>query len=406
MDAAPLVSIIIPTRHRTNLLSYAIESALAQTYHNIEVIVHDNNPKEDVGRILSERFHDARLRYYNSDRDFTMCENWNAAFSYVRGKYFVRLDDDNVFYPDFVESAIREIKNNKLHAITYYPLIVQLQKELQLLFAEDDTTYTLTPAQLVTLEYFVLTDSNYSVYQTDTIRAIFQEHPVYQTTLPDRYMNYKIAEAMNDLRITVGVNTSVKGLCRFDYRPKIAVTGYEFGFKKYDDVTPATIASEMDCQNNFTMHRVCTLWSFVDQIKNDQLAAYIQQHLLDKHMYVPLMEIGHIRTARFAYSVRELNVLLQYVPRIISQLITRKNYTAEGKRGIAMVIQLTSEILIRILLSIGLIALRKQRTSELVDPSYGENLLQLILQGKLPSTTSARNLHGAMRQTLATIVRA
>ena len=58
----PLVSIITPTYNRPEYLKVALESAVGQTYRNIEIIVSDNCSLENPQAIV-ESFNDARIRF-------------------------------------------------------------------------------------------------------------------------------------------------------------------------------------------------------------------------------------------------------------------------------------------------------------------------------------------------------
>ena len=95
---SPLVSVVIPTKNRKNLLSMAINSVLSQTYKNIQLIVQDNNSTDGTSDIMPEFQEDKRVEYFRETEDLTMTENWNTGYQYVRGDYFVRLDDDNVYF--------------------------------------------------------------------------------------------------------------------------------------------------------------------------------------------------------------------------------------------------------------------------------------------------------------------
>ena len=58
----PLVSVVIPTHNRQELLLEAVDSVLAQTWDELELIVVDDGSNDDSARILRERIRDPRLQ--------------------------------------------------------------------------------------------------------------------------------------------------------------------------------------------------------------------------------------------------------------------------------------------------------------------------------------------------------
>lgn len=104
---APLVSIAIPC-YKARFLKEAISSVLSQTYHNIEVIVVNDQSPENISGIIAS-FSDSRIRYYINDKNIgaeNPANNWNKCLSYARGEYFCLLCDDDIYEPDFVEQML------------------------------------------------------------------------------------------------------------------------------------------------------------------------------------------------------------------------------------------------------------------------------------------------------------
>lgn len=100
------VSIIIPTYNRPDYLKKALESVYTQTYKNIEVIV-INDAGEDVSDIVGT-FQDRLIVRYlihavNKDRAAAR----NIAINHASGQYIAYLDDDDFFYPNHIETALK-----------------------------------------------------------------------------------------------------------------------------------------------------------------------------------------------------------------------------------------------------------------------------------------------------------
>ena len=99
------VTIAIPTLNRVGYLRLALESALGQTYENIEVIVSNNASTDDTAQYLG-LCTDARLRVLQQPELLPMTENWNACVAAAKGEYFLLLSDDDILEPDTVRELV------------------------------------------------------------------------------------------------------------------------------------------------------------------------------------------------------------------------------------------------------------------------------------------------------------
>ena len=102
-----LVSILIPTYNRSRLLKRAIESALLQTYENIEILVFDN-ASTDSTKDVAATFNNDRFFYYRNCFNVGPIANWRLALNSARGEYSVILSDDDYFIDcEYIEKAVR-----------------------------------------------------------------------------------------------------------------------------------------------------------------------------------------------------------------------------------------------------------------------------------------------------------
>lgn len=102
-----LVSIAIPAYKKT-YLAEAIDSALGQTYQNIELIIVNDHSPYDLDSIVN-KYDDKRIRYYKNKRNLgkrSIVLNWNKCLEYAQGEFFVLLCDDDVLMPDFVSELL------------------------------------------------------------------------------------------------------------------------------------------------------------------------------------------------------------------------------------------------------------------------------------------------------------
>ena len=95
----PLVSVIVTTYNRRDLLTNTIDSILNQTYKNFELIVVDNCSDYDfLSHIKS--FNDEQIRPFQNANDGIIAVNRNFGIKKAKGDYIAFCDDDDLWYPE------------------------------------------------------------------------------------------------------------------------------------------------------------------------------------------------------------------------------------------------------------------------------------------------------------------
>ena len=109
----PLITVIITTYNRVNLLEKAILSVIRQTYKNLEIIISDNH-SEDGTEELCKKYAktDSRIKYFRQEKNIGMPANTNFAHSKSNGEYTHVLCDDDWLDEDFIEKSYEEIRKN------------------------------------------------------------------------------------------------------------------------------------------------------------------------------------------------------------------------------------------------------------------------------------------------------
>ncbi len=105
----PKVSIVIPVYNGSNYLREAIDSALKQTYKNVEIIV-VNDGSTDGGKTdnIAKAYGD-RIRYYPK-KNGGVASALNYGIREMTGQYFSWLSHDDVYYPQKIEVQINHLK--------------------------------------------------------------------------------------------------------------------------------------------------------------------------------------------------------------------------------------------------------------------------------------------------------
>ena len=108
----PLITIAIPTYNRADsYFKEALESALSQTYTNIELIVSDNCSTDSTEELVKS-YDDSRIFYYKQNINIPANENFNFCLKNANGKYFMLLHDDDLIDHKFLEKCVNRLRKN------------------------------------------------------------------------------------------------------------------------------------------------------------------------------------------------------------------------------------------------------------------------------------------------------
>ena len=109
----PLVSIVIPAYNASNYLSEAIDSALAQTYENYEIIVvNDGSLDDGATRAVALSYGD-KIRYYEKENG-GCASALNFGISKMKGEWFSWLSHDDLYLPEKLEKLMSLIERYEL----------------------------------------------------------------------------------------------------------------------------------------------------------------------------------------------------------------------------------------------------------------------------------------------------
>ena len=96
----PLVTVVIPTYNRADYIAETIESVLAQTYQNLEIIVIDDGSTDETEQVVARFVPPVRyVKQKNSERGASR----NHGLRLARGEYVSFLDSDDVWLPNLLE---------------------------------------------------------------------------------------------------------------------------------------------------------------------------------------------------------------------------------------------------------------------------------------------------------------
>jgi glycosyltransferase involved in cell wall biosynthesis len=104
LHSKPLVSVIVPTRDRVELLPRALESVVDQSYANWELIVSDDSTGDETAALIGTP-DDPRVRYLRGGPSSGSAAR-NRGTAAARGELIAYLDDDNRMHPNWLKSVV------------------------------------------------------------------------------------------------------------------------------------------------------------------------------------------------------------------------------------------------------------------------------------------------------------
>jgi glycosyltransferase involved in cell wall biosynthesis len=102
----PLVSILIPTYNRPGYFKAALDSALNQTYGNIEIIICDDSRNDDTKHLIENKYYDFTQIKYIKNEEQLGAQNHIKCFNISNGEYINFLMDDDILHPLKIEKMI------------------------------------------------------------------------------------------------------------------------------------------------------------------------------------------------------------------------------------------------------------------------------------------------------------
>lgn len=105
----PLVSVIIPTYKRPDILERAVDSVKNQTYSNVEIIVVDDANDPKVRQVFQN---DERVILLVNEENKGGCYSRNRGLKASKGEYINFLDDDDILYPEKIERQVELFLKN------------------------------------------------------------------------------------------------------------------------------------------------------------------------------------------------------------------------------------------------------------------------------------------------------
>ena len=122
MNDVPGVCIMIPTYNQANYIARAVESALAQDYQNIEIVIADDNSTDNTAEVIQQFIKNPKIKYRKNVTNLGRVANYKKCLNeYSSENWVLNLDGDDYFInPQFISQAIYAIQKNEIQNILFY----------------------------------------------------------------------------------------------------------------------------------------------------------------------------------------------------------------------------------------------------------------------------------------------
>jgi len=103
----------MPVRNGTKFIRRAIDSLLAQTYTNFELIISDNDSNDGTWELVQGYAgRDMRIKLYRQVTNIHSYRNFSFVLSKAEGKYFMWAAVDDLWLPEFIDSMVAELQTH------------------------------------------------------------------------------------------------------------------------------------------------------------------------------------------------------------------------------------------------------------------------------------------------------
>jgi glycosyltransferase involved in cell wall biosynthesis len=128
MDKTPLVSAVVTTRNRPELLVRALDSIAEQTYSNLELVVVDDGSEPAVRTIVESYGGVLPVLYHRNETAVGACRARNQGIKKASGKFVAGLDDDDSWHKDRILALVKAYSNDYA-CVTSDTLMVHAKRE-------------------------------------------------------------------------------------------------------------------------------------------------------------------------------------------------------------------------------------------------------------------------------------
>lgn len=185
----PLISVVIPTHNRVDMLQRALDSLLSQEYGSIQIVVVDDCSTDQTKEIILDRYSGKGIEIYRNETNINAGLSRNRGYNYAKGEYIVFMDDDD-YYVD------RFFFRKATHIHEQYVSLAFVSANS---FIEDITKGSLACSQM-NRDGFIDGQTYLDCFQTGITKPNSTFTSVFDKSILDR-LGFESMEMMNDTSI-------------------------------------------------------------------------------------------------------------------------------------------------------------------------------------------------------------
>ena len=211
-----LISIVLPVYNGSRFLRESIDSVIAQTYRNWELLILDDCSTDDTPVIAREyEAKDKRIHYYRNEKNLKLPGNLNKGFSLAKGDYLTWTSDDNRFRPHALETMLNTLQDKQVELVfASYQVIDEHDVEIQVIPVHNGGSGRVLSSNVVGA-CFLYTRKVYEyVGDYDVELFLVEDWDFWQRAMM-QFPSFAITQVLYDYRWHEASLTSTKNLVRF-----------------------------------------------------------------------------------------------------------------------------------------------------------------------------------------------
>ena len=183
----PLLSVIVPTYNRKEMLSDALRGIMNQTMRDFEIIIVDDCSSDGTQEFVNS-LGDDRIRYFRREKNTGVHYNYSLGLSNARGKYIVFHDDDD-YYTDYeffrkASDILAEHENDTPPLVCVSSNVMKLTIETN----ESERTYIGGPGRVKGID-FILDDKKKYIKPASLFPTVFRADILRQAGLGNGFVD-------------------------------------------------------------------------------------------------------------------------------------------------------------------------------------------------------------------------
>ena len=237
-----LVSVIIPTYNRAEMLCQCVDSVLDSTYTSLEILIVDNNSSDNTVELIKSKYCDEqRVKLFPLKRNMMAAGGRNEGIKHAKGDYLLFVDNDNVVFPDMIEKLIDQMERDKQIGLVG-PLSVDQENTIWLA-SGDYNFFTSRPVTLysgrkiddVKMEerYVTCYSPNIMMVSRDAIEAVGGFDQSYYAMYEEADFGYRILKSGYKSYIITGARTTHMGYVAEGEQKELRNLGINFPERAY-----------------------------------------------------------------------------------------------------------------------------------------------------------------------------